>query len=335
MQKYWEERDSWQAKDKLPPKWTGTNIGMAFQLLWRNGGLEDHATMQRLCADKRWEHSRHHLVVCKACTGDFRGLIHPLLKCGNLQLCLARTHWKEDCYTFVNKHKNIALRSTLLEILHHAFNSPGGEHACLGAFLPSWAKHLDDGKVISATDLRTVKKFLKVLVSGARIVMREYARIKEVAEGDAKELRQLSMVEFTKAVGPRPLKPKTTVSQSIAETNLPPDDIWALANDDEDSSTHRASWTPSSPASDLPTMAALAAPHLPSNIETPHLTNTLDDRLLRSIARANRKTPWDQFRRKPQRIYGVNSQIMPCLGSKPPVWRFDTGCAGQTRMSKF
>ena len=70
MEKYWEERDGWRLKDGLEPKWAGTNVSMAFGLLWRNGGLEDHATMLRLSADKRWAYSRHNLVVCKACTGQ-------------------------------------------------------------------------------------------------------------------------------------------------------------------------------------------------------------------------------------------------------------------------
>ena len=59
MKKYWEERDGWRAKDELEPKWAGTNIDMAFGLLRRNGGLEDHATMLRLTSDKLWDHSRH------------------------------------------------------------------------------------------------------------------------------------------------------------------------------------------------------------------------------------------------------------------------------------
>ena len=86
----------------------------------------------------------------------------------------------------------------MLEILHHAFNTKGGEHACLGAFLPSWVSNFDDGRIRSQVELRTAKKMLKVLATGARLVMREFARLKEVAEGDARELRQLSINAFIK-----------------------------------------------------------------------------------------------------------------------------------------
>jgi hypothetical protein len=149
MKKYWEERDGWRAKDELEPKWAGTNIDMAFGLLCRNGGLEDHATMLRLTSDKRWDHSRHNLVVCKACTGEFRGLRHPLLQCCNLQLGAARKNWKSECYKHADKQGSVGIKAILLEILHHAFNTKGGEHACLGAFLPSWVSNFDDGRIRS------------------------------------------------------------------------------------------------------------------------------------------------------------------------------------------
>jgi len=90
ISRYWKERDSWRAKDDLPAKWAGTNIALAFSLLKRNGGLEDHSTMLRLAAGKRWDHSRHRGNVCKACQGEFSGLRHPLLQCGNLALGEAR-----------------------------------------------------------------------------------------------------------------------------------------------------------------------------------------------------------------------------------------------------
>ena len=53
MIEYWKIRDEWRIKDGLLPKWTGTNMALAFSLLKRNGSLEDHATMQRLAAGKR------------------------------------------------------------------------------------------------------------------------------------------------------------------------------------------------------------------------------------------------------------------------------------------
>jgi hypothetical protein len=52
IEKYWIERDRWRLKDGLEPKWEGANISHAFDLLTRNGGLEDHCTMLRLAAGK-------------------------------------------------------------------------------------------------------------------------------------------------------------------------------------------------------------------------------------------------------------------------------------------
>ncbi len=69
MELYWVERDDWRSKDSLPRIWTGTNMALAFTLLKRNGGLEDHATMIRLAAGKRHEYQRYNIVLCKACKG--------------------------------------------------------------------------------------------------------------------------------------------------------------------------------------------------------------------------------------------------------------------------
>ncbi len=48
--------------------------------------------------------------------------------------------------------------------------------------------------VKTAQDLSAVKRLLRVIACGARLVMREFARLKEVSEGDAKETSQLSIV---------------------------------------------------------------------------------------------------------------------------------------------
>jgi hypothetical protein len=240
MKKYWEERDDWRTKEDLEPKWAGTNISMAFGLLWRNGGLEDHATMLRLCSDKRWEYSRHNLIVCKACTGEFRGLRHPLLQCCNLQLGVTRKLWKSECYAYAGKQNRADIKATLLEILHHAFSTKGGEHACLGAFVPSWVRNFDDGVMRTEVELRAAKKMLRVLASGARLVMREFARIREVAEGDARELRQLSINAFV-AGGKAKSKVAKKGSRISACTNSPPDSAWGSGNG---MANCRLSWVP-------------------------------------------------------------------------------------------
>ena len=173
-------------------------MAMAFSLLKRNGGLEDHATMSRLAAGKRHEYQRYNVVLCKACNGNFRGFSHPLRKCSNIQMVEARKLWVDSCRSYVLSAKPVRLRRLFSEILHHVWSSSEGEFAAVGTFTPGWVKRVDDGVVKSAQDLSAVKKVLRVIACGARLVMREFARLKEVSEGDAKETSQLSIVQFVR-----------------------------------------------------------------------------------------------------------------------------------------
>ena len=59
--------------------------------------------------------------------------------------------------------------------------------------MPKWVARLEDHQIRTQVDLRAIKRFLRVIASGARLVMREFARLKEVSEGEARELRQLSI----------------------------------------------------------------------------------------------------------------------------------------------
>jgi hypothetical protein len=67
----------------------------------------------------------------------------------------------------------------------------------MGNFLKGWTERLGDGKPFSDRDARSLKKLLRVVVFGARVVMREFTRLRNVAKGDAKELRQTSIVQYT------------------------------------------------------------------------------------------------------------------------------------------
>jgi hypothetical protein len=128
----------------------------------------------------------------------------------------------------------------LLEVLHHAFNTKGGEHACLGAFIPYWVSNVSDGRLKTQVELRSVKKMLRVLSSGARLVMREYARLKEVAEGDARELRQLSINSFVK-VGQTAPKAKPKIRVCDTHANAPPDSVWGIG---DSSANCKLRWIP-------------------------------------------------------------------------------------------
>ena len=157
--------------------------------------------MIRLAAGKRHEYNIILCVLCKACQGDFRGFSHPLRRCSNIQMVEARKLWMDNCRSHVQSAKPVRLRRLFLEILHHVWSSSEGEFAAVGTFTPGWVKRVDDGIDMSAQDLNAVKKLLRVVACGARLVMREYARLKTVSEGDAKETRQLSMTQFVSPKG--------------------------------------------------------------------------------------------------------------------------------------
>ncbi len=111
-------------------------------------------------------------------------------------MTVTRNLWVSNCREHIAKSKPARLKNKLLEIMHHVLTSEGGEFAAVGTFLPGWVKKIEEPSVVSHQDLNAIKKILRVVAGGARLVMREYSRIKEVAEGDARELRQLSMGQF-------------------------------------------------------------------------------------------------------------------------------------------
>ena len=129
-----------------------------------------------------------------------------------------------NCKEYIKSSKPVRLRSKLSEILHHACVSEGGEFAAVGTFISGWVARVDDAKVMTSQDICVVKKFLRVLAGGARLVMREYSRIKEVSDGDATELKQLSIATFTKPVQIKAPKVYTRTGHS----NSPADNVWEV-----------------------------------------------------------------------------------------------------------
>ena len=114
-----------------------------------------------------------------------------------------------------------------MEILYHVWSSSEREFAAVGTFTPGWVKRVDDGIDLSAQDLNAVKKLFRVIACGARLVMREYARLKTVSEGDAKETRQLSMTQF---VSDRHVPKDREKKCAPVGKNAPPDTIWVRSS---------------------------------------------------------------------------------------------------------
>ena len=115
----------------------------------------------------------------------------------------------------------------MMEIYSNMLSKEDGEFACMGTFTPGWVSHLGELR-IPDQDLRGVKKFLRHAVFGARCLMREYARIREVAEGDARPLRQTSIMQYVVEEVPADKMIKGKKPAPVVEMgSSPPIDIWA------------------------------------------------------------------------------------------------------------
>ena len=113
----------------------------------------------------------------------------------------------------------------MIKIFSNMISIEDGEFACMGTFTPAWVSHLSVRK-LPDQDLRAVKRFLRHAVFGARGLMREYARIREVAEGDAMRLRQLSIMQYV--VEDVPLEKESKEKRTNVKTGLtaPPIGSW-------------------------------------------------------------------------------------------------------------
>jgi hypothetical protein len=135
----------------------------------------------------------------------------------------ARGLWTNNCKAYATSVKQVGPRKKMMEILHHVLHSEDGEFAAMGTFTPNWTAKVSGSSISTAAELRLLKKFLRVISAGARLVMREYARIKEIEEGNAGELRQLSINQFTKPEE-KPITPKARPPSSCGSS--PSDDVW-------------------------------------------------------------------------------------------------------------
>ena len=115
----------------------------------------------------------------------------------------------------------------MMEIFSNMLSKEDGEFYCMGTFTPGWVSHLGELR-IPDQDLRGVKKFLRHAVFRARCLMMEYARIREVAKGDARPLRQTSIMHYVVEEVPAEEKIKGKKAVAAMETgSCPPIDIWS------------------------------------------------------------------------------------------------------------
>ena len=88
-------------------------------------------------------------------------------------------------------------------------------------------QHLREDRILSTFELRALSIFMRVVAVGSRLVMREYARIREVAEGDARPLRQLSIAQFVEGSTSMSDTKKTREPKILIRGTGPPVTIWA------------------------------------------------------------------------------------------------------------
>ena len=209
MRQYLLERDGYrEAEGDFEERWEGANLAMAPKLLRRNGGFEDRVTMLKLAAGKRWDVSRHNKATCLLCEEEFESQRHPLMACPAYEVHNARQRWREEMNKQTNSH-DMWLRTQTEDFVRCIFTEKDGELAAVGTFTPRFVNKLEKGIEFNAPQMLKVKKLLKVICQGARLVMRTYTRVccdKNRSKEDKKnrgversqELRQLSLMDFAK-----------------------------------------------------------------------------------------------------------------------------------------
>jgi hypothetical protein len=91
------------------------------------------------------------------------------------------------------------LHQDLHIIIKHCRESPGGEIACCGSFLPHFVANLPNkGKVISELECRTILKVLKTIGAGCRRILRLAAEIQRGPLGI--NLRQHTILNYFKPI---------------------------------------------------------------------------------------------------------------------------------------
>jgi hypothetical protein len=179
----------------------------------------------------------------------------------------------------------------------------------MGTFTKKWTEQLEDGRKMNEYEIRWMKKVLRVIVSGARGVMREYTRLNEVSEGDARELRQTSIVQFTKEVpGTEPKKKKAKKIERGEPGWAPNLSIWA---GEGGQGPTKLAW---SSGFNVPDLGVLGGSQLSADKGGIGRNESLASRLGAALRRANTPRPWTAWRGTRAKIAVHNLRIAPCLG---------------------
>jgi hypothetical protein len=201
VQQYLAERDAFRAADGKGPAWAGANISLHHKLLGRSCKVGDRVITQRIGLTKRWQwHSARADNCCHACGDGILGIEHPLRLCRSQAMIDARSHWWGEVDHFIARsplhHQHI-----LQSIAKHARESPGGETACCGIFLPHFVDGLPNKDcLINESEGKLILKLFKCIAGGCRRILRLAAETQLGPLGV--NFRQATITDFSKTISP-------------------------------------------------------------------------------------------------------------------------------------
>ena len=234
IEDYLRERDDFRAADGKPRIWVGANIALHHKLLGRSKRIGDRTITQRIGLVKRWQwHSARSDNKCQACGEIIKGIEHPLRQCCAQEMIDARDAWWREVEHVLSKSP-LHLQQDLHIIIKHCRESPGGETACCGSFLPHFVANLpNNNKIIDDLQRKVILKILKTVSAGCRRLLRLAAEIQRGPLGI--NLHQYTILNFFKPIHTTTIKtPKSNApiiklknkNMTYLNMNLNPHDIF-------------------------------------------------------------------------------------------------------------
>ncbi len=107
----------------------------------------------------------------------------------------SRTAWKKSIGEAIKKAPR-NLRQLMEEYMQEGFHGQGGECAVVGTYIKPWVNRLRGDYEFQAGELKHMKKMMRTVTWGARLVMREYARLRDTGDKmESANLRQTGISE--------------------------------------------------------------------------------------------------------------------------------------------
>ena len=219
--RYLHERDNYRLEAGKTPCWKGANFAYHHKLMGRSKKVGDRVITQRIGLIKRWQwHSARKDNLCAGCNQQISGVDHPLRLCTHVDMIKARDNWWKGVEGSIMRCKP-SLHVRLFSITRAMRESPGGDFACCGSFLPSFVASLpQDDTTLSDRDSRSITRILKSVCGGARTVLRTAAEIQLGLCGI--NWRQPAITQFYKpTLKPISLRSTRTWADSAANLTEP------------------------------------------------------------------------------------------------------------------